>query len=94
MRYPVAFAALCGLLLAVIGTLSGGQTYGTGYEQARGMVEEHSTLPPVYALLKLAATVVSYVSGIPAGFSRLRCRSARRWGRCWRRWCRARRWGR
>jgi H+/Cl- antiporter ClcA len=67
IRYPVAFAALCGLLLAAIGTLSDGQTYGTGYEQARGMLEEHSTLPPVYALLKLAATVVSYISGIPGG---------------------------
>jgi H+/Cl- antiporter ClcA len=67
MRYPVVFAALCGLLLAVIGTVSGGQTYGTGYEQARGMMEDHSALPPVYALSKLAATVVSYVSGIPGG---------------------------
>jgi H+/Cl- antiporter ClcA len=65
--YPAAFAALCGLLLAVIGYLSGGQTYGTGYAQARAMVEDHSTLPSVYALLKLAATVVSYVSGIPGG---------------------------
>ncbi|MDR3533593.1 MAG: chloride channel protein [Rhodopila sp.] len=67
VRYPVAFAAFCGLLLAVIGTLSGGQTYGTGYEQAKAMVEDHSTLPAVYAVLKLAATVVSYVSGIPGG---------------------------
>ena len=67
MRHPVAFAAVCGLLLAVIGWLSDGQTYGTGYAQARGMIEEHSTLPPVFALLKLAATVVSYVSGIPGG---------------------------
>lgn len=67
MRYPMAFATLCGLVLAIIGTLSGGQTYGTGYEQARGMVEDHSNLPAIYALLKLAATVVSYVSGIPGG---------------------------
>ena len=66
-RYPVGFAALCGLLLAIIGTLSGGQTYGTGYEQARNMVEAHSNLPAIYGLLKLAATVVSYVSGIPGG---------------------------
>ena len=36
IRYPVGFAALCGLLLAVIGFLSGGQTYGTGYAQAEG----------------------------------------------------------
>jgi H+/Cl- antiporter ClcA len=67
IRYPVAFAALCGLSLAILGYLSGGQTYGTGYEQARGMVEEHSNLTPVFALLKLAATIVSYVSGIPGG---------------------------
>ena len=67
LRYPVAFAALCGLLLALIGMVSGGQTYGTGYAQARGMVEAHSDLPAVYGLLKLAATVVSYVSGIPGG---------------------------
>ena len=67
IRYPVWFAAFCGLLLAIIGWLSGGETYGTGYVQARRMVEEHSTLPAVYALLKLAATVVSYVSGIPGG---------------------------
>jgi H+/Cl- antiporter ClcA len=67
IRYPAGFAALCGLLLAIIGSLSGGQTYGTGYAQARGMVEGHSTLPPAYALLKLAATMVSYVSGIPGG---------------------------
>ncbi len=67
IRFPIVFAALCGLLLAVIGTLSDGQTYGTGYEQARGLVEGYSTLPASYALLKLAATVVSYVSGIPGG---------------------------
>jgi H+/Cl- antiporter ClcA len=67
IRYPVAFAALCGLLLATLGYFSGGQTYGTGYAQARGLVEEHSNLTPVFALLKLAATVVSYVSGIPGG---------------------------
>jgi H+/Cl- antiporter ClcA len=67
LRYPLGFSAVCGLTLAIIGTVSGGQTYGTGYAQARGMVEDHSTLPAVYALLKLAATAVSYISGIPGG---------------------------
>jgi H+/Cl- antiporter ClcA len=67
IRYPVVFAALCGLCLAILGWASGGQTYGTGYQQARSLVEGHSTLPAAYALLKLAATVVSYVSGIPGG---------------------------
>jgi H+/Cl- antiporter ClcA len=67
MGNPVAFAALCGLALAAIGMASGGQTYGTGYEQARGMVEGTTTLPPSYVVLKFAATVISYISGIPGG---------------------------
>ena len=67
MRQPVLFAALCGLLLAAIGTASGGETFGTGYAQARAMMEDRSTLPAVFVVLKLAATVVSYVSGIPGG---------------------------
>lgn len=66
-RYPVAFAAVCGLLIAIFGVASGGQTYGTGYEQARGLVEGTATLPPSYVLLKFAASTVSYVSGIPGG---------------------------
>ncbi|HYZ21790.1 MAG TPA: chloride channel protein [Rhodopila sp.] len=67
LRYPIAFAALCGLALALIGWLSDGQTYGTGYQQARLMVEDRANLPATYALLKFAATVISYVSGIPGG---------------------------
>jgi len=67
MRQPVLFAAGCGLLLAIIGTLSGGDTFGTGYAQAKAMVEDRSALPGIYVVLKLAATVVSYVSGIPGG---------------------------
>jgi H+/Cl- antiporter ClcA len=66
-RQPVVFAALCGVAIAACGVLSGGQTYGTGYEQARGMVEAHTLLPASYALLKFIATVVSYISGIPGG---------------------------
>jgi H+/Cl- antiporter ClcA len=67
LRYPVAFAALCGLALAVLGIMSDGQTYGTGYDQARGMVEGTTMLPAVYGVLKFAATVISYISGIPGG---------------------------
>ncbi len=67
VRYPVVFAAVCGLAIALFGILSGGQTYGTGYAQARSMVEGNTALPASYAALKFAATVVSYISGIPGG---------------------------
>jgi H+/Cl- antiporter ClcA len=66
-RRPLRFAAVCGLAIAGLGLLSGGTTYGTGYEQARGLVEGRADLPPDFFLLKLIATTISYLSGIPGG---------------------------
>lgn len=64
---PVAFAAACGLVLAAIGLASHGMTYGTGYEQARDIVQAHSHYPASFFILKFLATIVSYCSGIPGG---------------------------
>jgi H+/Cl- antiporter ClcA len=66
-QHPVALAASCGFALALIGLLSGSNTYGTGYEEAKQIVEGSGHLPESYGLLKMLATVVSYVSGIPGG---------------------------
>jgi len=64
---PVLFAALCGLLLALIGLLSHGATYGTGYYQARRIIEGQASLPAGFFAMKFAASLVSYCSGIPGG---------------------------
>ncbi len=64
---PLAFAGLCGVLIAALGLVTHGATYGTGYEQARSMVEGHGDLPAAFFLAKLAATTISYLSGIPGG---------------------------
>ncbi|WP_419759516.1 chloride channel protein [Acidisoma sp.] len=66
-RNPIVFAALCGLVIAVIGLVSHGATYGTGYAQARLLVEGNARLPASFFLLKLLATAASYLSGIPGG---------------------------
>ena len=66
-RHPLGFAGLCGLGVALIGLASGGATYGTGYEQASGLVAGHGDAPWWFFLAKLAATVLSYISGIPGG---------------------------
>ena len=66
-QHPVAFGAACGLLLALIGLASGGNTYGTGYDEARKIVESTEALPASYGILKWCASLVSYVSGIPGG---------------------------
>lgn len=65
--HPVLFAAFCGLAIAVIGLISHGVTYGTGYPQARALVEGNSRLPVSFFILKFLATVFSYLSGIPGG---------------------------
>lgn len=64
---PVAFGAACGLLLAIIGLASGGTTYGTGYHEARKIVESTEALPMSYGIFKWLASLVSYISGIPGG---------------------------
>lgn len=66
-KNPVAFAVVCGLMLALIGLASGNTTYGSGYAEAKSLLETNSTLPESYGLLKMTATAVSYISGMPGG---------------------------
>jgi H+/Cl- antiporter ClcA len=54
-------------LLALIGLLSGGSTYGTGYEEAKLALSAGEGGDPTAPLLKLLATLISYLSGIPGG---------------------------
>jgi H+/Cl- antiporter ClcA len=64
---PFVVAALCGLSIAIIGYYSGHMTYGAGYDEAKSLVTESEKLDNSYGYLKLLATVVSYLSGIPGG---------------------------
>ena len=66
-RRPILFAMACGLLVASIGWASSGSTFGTGYNEARGLVQQQLTPNHAFAPLKALATLVSYLSGIPAG---------------------------
>ncbi|HKK14033.1 MAG TPA: chloride channel protein [Gammaproteobacteria bacterium] len=64
---PELVAAGCGLAIALIGMASGNLTFGTGYEHAKEVVTQSGTVPTSYPYLKMLATLVSYVSGIPGG---------------------------
>ena len=65
-EHPVLFAAICGLALAVVGWLCGGLTFGTGYEETRGLLNG-TVDSAAFGIGKLAATLISYLSGIPGG---------------------------
>jgi len=66
-RRPYALAAICGLGISLFGLLSGGLTFGTGYQEASRVVTGSDNLPASYTLLKMLATLASYLSGIPGG---------------------------
>ncbi|MES2313971.1 MAG: chloride channel protein [Pseudomonadota bacterium] len=65
---PVLFAAGCGLALALLGLCSHNSVYGTGYDQARAIVQNAVGMPGEgFGVEKLLANVVSYWAGIPGG---------------------------
>ncbi|MCB1600376.1 MAG: chloride channel protein [Lysobacterales bacterium] len=67
IRAPATFAAVCGLLLALIGIASGDTVYGTGYEEARAILAGDSSITVWFGLEKWLANAVSYAAGIPGG---------------------------
>ncbi len=62
----LALPLLCGSAVAVLGVLTDGATFGTGYAEARGAVEGHP-IAWFFWPAKLAATLVTALSGIPGG---------------------------
>ncbi|HET7847564.1 MAG TPA: chloride channel protein [Pseudolabrys sp.] len=66
-RHRLALAVTCGLGVALCGLASGGMVYGTGYVQVKAALESGVPLPLGFGLLKLVATALSTISGIPGG---------------------------
>jgi H+/Cl- antiporter ClcA len=65
--HPIRFAAFCGLAVAALGLLTDGAVFGTGYDVTRQTLEARSALPWYFGVAKMAATLLSSVSGIPGG---------------------------
>ena len=64
---PVLTAGVCGLLVAAIGFASGGIVYNTGYHEAR-LLMENGHAPWFFGIMKMMATAITSISGIPGGF--------------------------
>jgi H+/Cl- antiporter ClcA len=64
---PIVFAGACGLIVATIGVVTGGETFGSGYSHTRHMLEGSENAPAVYVLFKFVATWITTWSGVPAG---------------------------
>ena len=64
---PYATAFALGLLVTLFALLSGGDTYGTGYEQTRNLLSGDSQSGMLFPLFKWMATLASYLTGAPGG---------------------------
>ncbi|SEB25457.1 chloride channel protein [Variovorax sp. YR216] len=66
-RWPIRFAAAGGLVVAVLGLVSGGVTFGAGSEAVKGMLAGHEELTPLFTLFKFVATWITAWCGVPGG---------------------------
>lgn len=66
-QHPYTLAMGCGLAISLLGFLSGGHTFGTGYQEAKDLMTGNAQPDATFPIYKYAATIVSYLSGIPGG---------------------------
>ena len=66
-RRPLLYAAIIGILVAALGVGTHGETWGSGYDQARHLLTGAAPLSAGYGITKWGAMVVTYMAGIPGG---------------------------
>jgi len=66
-RRPIVIPMGIGLSIGLIGWLSSGQTLGTGFLEAKNMLMYSEEMEWYYAPLRLLATALTLLSGIPGG---------------------------
>jgi len=66
-RTPLRVAFIAGLALALIAYASGYSASGTGYAEAKAILNGSGEYDPWYSLSKFFATIASYLTGIPGG---------------------------
>ncbi|HEX5804718.1 MAG TPA: chloride channel protein [Macromonas sp.] len=67
LRYPLRFAAGCGLAVAVMGVVSGGATFGSGYAHTKALLDGAGDTSGLYVVLKFMSTWITAWSGVPGG---------------------------
>lgn len=65
--HPVGFAAACGLVVAVIGVVTLGATFGSGYGHTKALLDNTAEPHSFFLLLKFVATWLTTWAGVPGG---------------------------
>ncbi|MCP5266500.1 MAG: chloride channel protein [Burkholderiaceae bacterium] len=66
-EHPLRFALVCAMLVAIIGFLSGGITWGSGYHEAQALLSDNEEVNLMFAPLKVITLMMTYLMGMPGG---------------------------
>jgi H+/Cl- antiporter ClcA len=66
-RRPVLFAVGCGLVALAVAVVSGGLTFGAGYDEAKSLLQDHPGRGLGFAAAKFVASLAAAASGAPGG---------------------------
>ena len=66
-RHAVVFAFACGLVAMAAAFLSGGLTFGAGYNEAKSLLQDHPGMGLNLAFSKFIASLAASASGTPGG---------------------------
>ena len=64
---PILFAAACGLSLVALAAIAGHGAFGTGYAQARSLLQGTPLVGHEFGVMKWIANFISNIAGIPGG---------------------------
>lgn len=65
--HPLWWAGFCGMMVAMLGVISGGAAHGSGYLATQEMLNGNIADTWQYAPVKYLATIFTYLSGVPGG---------------------------
>lgn len=65
--HPLFWAGFCGLMVALLGAISGGYAHGSGYLITQQMLNGEIAQAWQYAPVKYLATIFTFLSGVPGG---------------------------
>ncbi len=63
----VTIAFVCGGVIALLGFYSQGDSFGTGYQQAKAILSNQGEMDPWFPVFKMLSTCATFFSGIPSG---------------------------
>jgi H+/Cl- antiporter ClcA len=67
LPHPWLVPVFIGILIAYLGYLSGGQSFGSGHSQTQRLLENPELVGGLFPLFKFTATLISNLSGVAGG---------------------------